>query len=57
MEKIVGGVSGRSVIEMLYYSSYPIDTMPHTFTLQVFHVTYQTHNTATHSSAHYITEP
>jgi len=56
MAKKVGGASGRSVIEM-FYNNYPIDTMPHTFPLQVFHVTYQTHDIATHSFVHYITEP
>jgi hypothetical protein len=56
MAKKVGGASGRSVVEMFLYSSYPIDTMPHTFPLQVFHVTYQTHNIATHSFVHYVTE-
>jgi len=57
MAKKVGGVSDRSVIEMMFYSSYPIDTMAHTFPLQVFHATYQTHNIATHSFVHYVTEP
>jgi len=57
MAKKVGGASDRSVIDIFLYSSYPIDIVPHTLPLQVFHVTYQTHNIEMLSLLHYITEP